>query len=63
MYLHRFYYFCNKKRRDMKKNDLLFVIVATLLMSVPAGYEPHHFAKTLFATATLNALAYSLLMM
>lgn len=63
MYLHRFYYFCNKKQRDMKRNDLLFVIVATLLMSLPAGYEPHHFAKTLFATATLNALAYSLLMM
>ena len=42
--------------------DWLFVTVSTLLMSLPAGYEPHHFAKTLFAGAFVQSMAYSILL-
>ena len=42
-------------------SDILFIIVCTLLLSLPASYEPHHFAKTLFIGAFIQSLAYSLL--
>lgn len=42
---------------------LLFIIVSTLLMALPASYEPHHFAKALFVTATVISLAYSVLIL
>lgn len=39
--------------------DILFVVTCTLLLSLPASYEPHHFSKALFAGALLQSIAYS----
>ena len=39
--------------------EILFVVTCTLLMSLPASYEPHHFSKALFAGAFLQSAAYS----
>ena len=38
------------------------ILAATLLMSVPAGYEPRHFAKLLFATACVQSAGYAVIM-
>ena len=43
-------------------SDILFIIVCTLLMSLPASYEPHHFAKALFAGALVQSFGYTLLL-
>jgi len=42
---------------------ILFLAVATLLLSLPAGYEPDHFAKALFVGAAMQSVAYSLILM
>lgn len=42
-------------------SDFLWVLVCTLLLCIPAGYEPHHFAKVLFAGAFVQSLSYVLL--
>lgn len=47
----------------MKKNSFVFLLVATVLMALPASYEPHHFAKALLAGALLQSFAYSLVML
>ena len=44
------------------KSDILFVLLCTLLLSIPASYEPHHFAKVLFFGAFIQSLSYSLLL-
>lgn len=44
------------------KRDVLFVVVTTLLMSIPASFEPHHFAKTLFVGALATSLSFSILL-
>ncbi len=44
------------------RSDVLFVIISTLLMSVPASYEPHHFAKTLFVGALSTSFSFSILL-
>ena len=36
-------------------------MTCTLLMSLPASYEPHHFSKALFAGALLQSVAYSVI--
>lgn len=43
-------------------DTLLFVATATLLMALPASYEPHHFAKTLLAGSLLQSAAYAVLL-
>ena len=40
--------------------DVLWVLVCTLLLCIPAGYEPRHFAKVLFAGAFVQSLFYAL---
>ena len=47
----------------MKLNNVLFLIIATLLMALPASYEPHHFAKTLFMGALLQSFTISTFML
>lgn len=44
----------------LKGTDLCHVILFGLLMALPAGYEPHHFAKVLFAGAWVQSLAYAI---
>lgn len=39
-----------------------FVVVATLLMAIPASYEPRHFAKLLLATACVQSAGYAVIM-
>lgn len=39
----------------------LLILLGALLLSVPAGFESDHFAKWLFATAFVNSLAWSTL--
>lgn len=51
----------HQKKITISLSDILFILVSTLLMSFPASYEPHHFAKTLFAGAFLQSLSYSTL--
>ena len=46
----------------VKNSNILFVLLCTLLLSVPASYEPHHFAKVLFLGAFVQSLAYSLIL-
>ena len=41
----------------------LFALTATLLLSLPAGYEPDHFAKALFIGAAMQSAAYALILM
>ncbi|MGM9694128.1 MAG: phosphoethanolamine transferase [Alloprevotella sp.] len=40
-------------------SDVFTMLLWALLLSIPASYEPHHFAKTLFGTALCTSLAYS----
>jgi len=42
-------------------SDVIFIIVCTMLMSLPASYEPNHFAKALFGGAFIQSLAYSII--
>lgn len=44
-------------------HDILFVTVCTLLMSIPASYEPHHFAKALFLGSFVQSLGYGVLLL
>lgn len=48
--------------KRIQKIDILFVLLCTLLLSIPASYEPHHIAKTLFFGAFIQSLAYSLIL-
>ena len=48
--------------KRVKNSDVLFVLLCTLLLSIPASYEPHHIAKTLFFGAFIKSLAYSLIL-
>lgn len=41
--------------------DILFIIACTLMMSIPASYEPNHFAKALFVGSFFQSLSYTLL--
>ena len=47
--------------RVKRRSDILWVLVCTLLLCIPAGYEPRHFAKLLFAGAFVQSLFYVLL--
>lgn len=38
--------------------NLLYVIICSLLLALPASYEPNHFAKALFVGAFVQSLAY-----
>lgn len=42
-------------------SDILFILVCTLIMSIPASYEPNHFAKALFIGSFFQSLSYTLL--
>ena len=46
--------------RVKRWSDFLWVLVCTLLLCIPAGYEPRHFAKLLFAGAFVQSLFYVL---
>lgn len=41
--------------------DIIFIIICTLLMSLPASYEPNHFAKALFCGAFIQSLSYTII--
>ena len=47
----------------MDQRGLALVMGAGLLLSIPAGYDCDHFAKWLFATAFVHALAWSVLVL
>jgi heptose-I-phosphate ethanolaminephosphotransferase len=47
----------------MRKSDFFFLVVCTLLMAIPAGFEPDHFAKALFAGALVQSFAYSCILL
>lgn len=49
------------KKRGLSR-DILFIVTCTLLMSLPASYEPHHFSKALLAGALLQSAAYSVVL-
>lgn len=42
----------------MKRTDIISFFLISLLLSLPAGYEPDHFAKVLFAGAFIQSLVY-----
>ncbi|RAP49053.1 MAG: hypothetical protein BZ133_08555 [Methanosphaera sp. SHI613] len=42
-------------------NNILFILLGSLLMALPASYEPNHFAKALFLGAFIQSLAYTLI--
>lgn len=42
-------------------SDIIFIIACTLMMSLPASYEPNHFAKILFTGAFIQSLSYSII--
>ena len=44
----------------IKCSDVWFVVIVTLLLALPAAYEPHHFAKTLFTGALLQSFSISI---
>ena len=46
----------------MKSSDILLSIFIALLLALPAGYEPNHFAKALFCGSFLQSLAYSFIL-
>lgn len=48
--------------KRVKNSDVLFVLLCTFLLSIPASYEPHHIAKALFFGAFIKSLAYSLIL-
>lgn len=47
----------------MKIRGLAVVLLAGLLLSLPAGYDCDHFAKWLFATAFVHSLAWSVVIL
>lgn len=46
----------------MRLNNILFFCIGILLMAIPAGYEPGHFAKILFLTALLESIPICMVM-
>ncbi len=52
----------NRTKTKRCSKDILFVVTCALLLSLPASYEPHHFAKTLFAGALIQSVAYSIVL-
>ncbi len=46
----------------MKTRDCLLIVLMTALLSVPAGYEPGHFAKMLFATAAVQSAGWAVVL-
>lgn len=46
----------------MKSSDILLSLFIALLLALPAGFEPNHFAKVLFGGAFIQSLAYSLIL-
>ena len=46
----------------MKLSNILFFLISILLMALPAGYEPDHFAKILFVTALFTSIPICMLM-
>mgnify|MGYP002859730615 CR=1 FL=1 len=52
----------HRKGADCWNTDvgsLLFLVIVTILLALPASYEPHHFAKTLFVGALGQSFAYA----
>ena len=49
--------------RSISLKNLLFVVFSTLLMSIPASFEPGHFAKALFISAFGFSLSISILLL
>lgn len=43
----------------MKISNIIFLFAGTLLLALPAGYEPGHFAKVLFAGAFVQSFAWT----
>lgn len=43
----------------MKISNIIFLFASTILMAIPASYEPGHFAKVLFAGALVQSFAFS----
>lgn len=46
----------------MRRADILSFFLISLLLALPAGYEPNHFAKALFVGAFMQSLAYSIIL-
>ena len=39
----------------MKRHDIASFLLISILLALPAGYEPGHFAKALFATSFIQS--------
>ena len=46
----------------MKRHDIASFLLISILLALPAGYEPGHFAKALFATSFIQSVAYGLVL-
>lgn len=51
-----------KRLLDIYLCDILWIIVCTLLIALPASYEPHHFAIALLLGSVCQSLAYIILL-
>ena len=47
----------------MCRRDIFFIFLTTLLLALPASYEPHHFAKALFLGSFFQSLAFAFVLM
>ena len=48
--------------KPFKSINIIFIIY-TLLLALPASYEPHHFAKALFLGAVFHSIIYSIFLL
>ena len=46
----------------MKRHDIASFLLISILLALPASYEPGHFAKALFVTSFIQSVAYGLML-